>query len=98
MTLRISYREIEDAADTAELWEDDYRIREAYSGRGMGSRTCAAMDLPDAGKLTEFLVALAVAMTEDNRADDALRLARLTRTDSMGLGIVAYWPGAEIVD
>jgi hypothetical protein len=96
--MKITRREVQGAAETAEIWEGEYGICQAYNGRGMGSGTCAAVTLPSTGKLTEFLVALAVSMTEDDRADDAMRLARLTRTDSMGLGIVAYWPGVEIVD
>ena len=84
------------ATEAIEVWEDDYSIRVAYSGRGMGGRSCLAVTLPSTGKLTEFMVALAVQLTENDRADDALRLARLTRTDSMGLGIVAYWPGVEL--
>lgn len=95
--MKIDRMDLVNAAETIEVWEDDYEIREAYSGRGMGPRTCLAVTLPSTGNLTEFMVALAVQLTEDDRADDALRLARLTRTDSMGTGIVAYWPGVELV-
>jgi hypothetical protein len=94
--MKIDRMDLVNAAETAEVWEDDYEIREAYNGQGMGSRTCLAVTLPSTGKLTEFMVALAVQLTENNRADDALRLARLARTDSMGRTIVAYWPGVEL--
>ncbi|WP_030248020.1 hypothetical protein [Streptomyces sp. NRRL S-455] len=94
--MKLDRMDIVNAAETAEVWDDDYEIREAYSGRYMGSRTCLAVTLPSASKLTEFMVALAVQLTENDRADDALSLARMTRTDSMGTGIVAYWPGVEL--
>lgn len=96
--VKIDRMDLVNAAETVEVWEDDYEIRPAYSGRGMGDRTCAAVVLPSPAKVTEFMVALAVQLTENDRADDALRLARLTRTDSMGHDVIAYWPGVEITD
>lgn len=96
--MQLTRMDIVNAAETIEVWEDSYEIREAYSGRGMGPRTCLAVTLPDVGVLVPFMVALAVQLTENDRSDDALRLARLTRTDSMGLGVVAYWPGVQLTD
>lgn len=96
--LQIARTDIAAAAENIDLSPDEYSIREAYEGRGMYGRTCAAVDLPSAGKVTELLVALAMQMTEEGQSEDVLELARKTRTDSMGLGVVAYWPGVEITD
>lgn len=94
--MKLDRRDIVEAAEIADMSEDDYEIREAYSGRWMDGGTCAAVTLLNSGKLTEFMVALAVQLTENGQADDAMSLARMTRTDSEGFGIVAYWPGVEI--
>ncbi|MFH8805255.1 hypothetical protein ACH4F6_37895 [Streptomyces sp. NPDC017936] len=94
--MQLSREDIIAAAENIDLYEDDYTIREAYSGRGMYGGTCFAIDLPDTGKLTEFLVSLALGLSEDGRGEDALDLARKTHTDSMGFGVVAYWPGVEL--
>lgn len=83
------------AAEAAELSEDDYSIRENYDGR-YGVKG-AGVVLPNSD-VTLFMVALAVHLTENDRADDAMRLARKVRTDSMGFSTIAYWDGVEITD
>jgi hypothetical protein len=35
---------------------------------------------------------------QSGRGEDALSLARLARTDSMGFGTIVYWGGVEITD
>jgi hypothetical protein len=95
--MNISRHHLEAALEAADVYEDDYEIREAYSGRGMFGSTCPAVVLPT-GKLPAFFVGLTLSLTEEGRGEDALRLAGRTETDSMGLGVVAYWRDAELED
>ena len=92
--MKIDRQDIVLAAENIDLNEDDYSIRESYEGRygvhGVG------VDLPDHGKATELMVALAVQMAEDGQGEDALCLARLMRTDSRGFSVVVYWNGTEL--
>ncbi|MGY5634215.1 hypothetical protein ACW7N6_38390 [Streptomyces sp. UC1A3] len=95
--MQISREDIIVAAENIDLNEDDYSIRKSYAGRH--GVTGAGIVLPGGGEVTEFLVSLAVLFTEDGRGEDARKLARKTRTDSMGLGsVIAYWDGVEITD
>lgn len=57
-----------------------------YSGRMMYGRRCVAVDLGSSGELFKLGYDLGV-----HGADEPGR----PTTDSMGLGIVAYWPSSE---
>lgn len=85
------------AAETAELWDDDYEIRPDYE-YSFGVTAPSVVLLHSHHTATRLMVALAVQLTEDGRADDALELARKTCTDSMGRGTVVYWPGVTLTD
>lgn len=94
--MKLDRRNIVTAAENIDLYEEDYSIRESYPGRyGVAG---AGIVLPDTCKVTEFMVSLALVLAEDGRGEDALDLAGLTRTDSMGLSTIAYWSGVEITD
>lgn len=94
--MQISRQDIVIAAENADLREDDYSIRESYAGRF--DVTGAGVVLP-ASDTTLFMVSLAVLLAEDGRSEDALNLARLAHTDSMGLdGVIVYWGGVELAD
>jgi hypothetical protein len=90
--MNLSRDDIDSAAEIIDLF--DYSVL-TYSGRDMYGRTCAAVGLPNAGKVTEFMVSLAVHLTENGRAEDALTLGREVRVDSMGRDVIAYWPDVE---
>lgn len=96
--MKIARHDIVTAAENADIYEDEYTIRPDYTGRDMGSDTCPAVVLPEARRIPELLVALAVLFTENGRAEDAIALAQCTNTDAMGRDVVAYWPGVEITD
>lgn len=58
-----------------------------YSGRGMYGDRCPSFDVEDEAEAFSVFVRLAV---EDEEM--AAYLARTARTDSMGRGMVVYWP------
>jgi hypothetical protein len=64
-----------------------------YAGRGMDpDAECAAVRFGDLSELLLLLVALVGELSED----EAQYLAKRTRTDSLGHGSVAYWPGVRL--
>lgn len=97
--MQITFKDIITAAervDLTDLWEDDYRVCGNYTYTD--TRTCLSVALPDTASLAAFVAALAVLLTENGRTDDALRLARLTRTEQMSGNVLAYWPGVHLAD
>jgi len=70
---------------------DEVRIYGDYSGRAMYGDTCAAIVAPDESTVAQILVGLS---SYDH--DAAQRLAECQRIDSMGLSIVAYYPGVAL--
>jgi hypothetical protein len=59
----------------------------AYSGRNMYGRSCLGINLRSTADL--FLLGYALS--------DAYRDVQMPMTDSMGRGIVVYWPNIEFV-
>ena len=86
-----------EAADSFEAVRSD-----GYSGRGMYGNTCAAVTFGNLREAFRFFALLGSFATSD---DDAARdpqhpatqrlfaLLSTAQTDSMGTGIVAYFPG-----
>ena len=75
---------------------------DGYSGRGMYGKTCAAIKFGTLSDSFMFLVRLGMLATSDDdaRMDPAhpaskavFDLVNDAQTDSMGLGIVVYFPG-----
>ena len=74
---------------------EGFRARR-YSGRAMYGRECVGVDLNHAGDLFRVGVELGRLAYEQGRAeDDVLGDLRSPRTDSMGMGMIAYWPDVE---
>jgi hypothetical protein len=74
----------------AELYDvlngiDDEHKPFKYSGRGMYGKQCIAIRLDSNSDLWEFAVELAQAEV----------FPGAPKTDSLGRGIVAYWPGID---
>lgn len=63
-----------------------------YSGRSMYGRTCLALYVDDMRSVARVLVELC-SMGFDELAQE---MAEQLTTDSMGLGIVAYFPHMEV--
>jgi hypothetical protein len=81
-------------------WADiDGSVR-SYSGRAMYGRDCAAIVIESPAHLCAFFVGLTTVASEQDLGisdEDVLDLACQTRTDSMGLSVVAYWPSCELI-
>jgi hypothetical protein len=81
-----------------ELLEDEFQCR-SYSGRAMYGASCLAVTLDDGpGHLVATLVEAATREGLSAVEDRALgRALRSWRQDSMGRGIVVYFPGTPYV-
>jgi hypothetical protein len=84
-------------------WDhDEEDIRSAYSGRSMYGRTCLGYEGADVAMFVFHLaVALVRADLEENEDDSEPDVASVElmlrqigegRTDSMGRGMITYWP------
>jgi len=97
--LELSHADLKAAVDVAGLEEDVLHLD--YSGRGMYGNRCPAVYVDNFGEAMAFMIALVGVLADADRGDDIydlVELARSTRTDGMGRGIVAYWPGLEVTD
>lgn len=65
-------------------------VRETYSGRGMGDRSCPGVVVEWASEVREFH-RLIEDLTEDTEL--AREIEDLARTDNMGRGVIVYFPG-----
>jgi hypothetical protein len=68
----------------------------SYSGRAMYGAKCVACDQAELGEILSVLVR-AEGIDEDER-DDLAHEAEGIRSDSMGLGVVYYWPKVAFVE
>ena len=67
------------------LEANGWTVRTDYSWRGMRGRTCVAVEYDNAGDL--FTIGQCLAEYDS--------LGRV-EVDSMGLGMIAYWPGLRV--
>lgn len=99
MRFDVTRTQLEAAVDAAGLKDDVLHLD--YSGRAMYGATCPAVYVDSFGDAAAFLAALAANAAEENNywvAQEVVELARTTRTDGMGRGIVAYWPELRVVE
>jgi hypothetical protein len=103
-TRAISNALLVEACDLANLY--DYTVR-TYSGRGMYGHDCAGIVLDGQREANRFLMALAALTVEKalwadesdpDPSADAMELAESVAMDSMGHGIVLYFPGWVLED
>jgi len=81
--------------------EDGVNVRSDYSGRGMYGGTCFGVDFDRESDSYKFLVSLALVMAEDDEEwgdQHAMDLAEQAVTDSMGRGMIVYFPGVKLED
>jgi hypothetical protein len=71
-----------------EILEDAELSPESYSGRAMYGARCVSVS----GALVEAAVGAAAVLVAGDDAEDVAHLMSTTKSDSLGLGIVLYWP------
>ncbi len=64
-----------------------------YSGRMMFGATCISWDLDNAAEMLRLSIAISTAL-----GDEGLQMVDAARTDSMGLGLIVYFPGYTCPD
>lgn len=79
-------------ADAADGNLDDIRP-DGYSGRGMYGKTCAAVTFPNAQAIYQFFTQLGYYSATDDASRDLSDLVNASRTDSMGMDTIVYFPG-----
>jgi len=87
--MNIDYAKLTEIADDAGIDEDN--VRTDYSGRGMYGRTCVGFDLDSKGDLLN----LGASLQANGLLDEFYSSASF---DSMGLGIIVYFPGIKCED
>lgn len=88
-------------------------VRNDYSGRSMFGDRCFGIDFDDGRDAYAFIAAITSHLREYEEAFDndgfppemevptpvdPIELALQTRTDNMGMGMIAYWPGYRLVN
>ena len=90
---------MEEITDRAEVY-DAFESLRPYSGRGMYGRKCPAMSVENETEVRRLCAAaalVAVEMTDETvERFDPMAFAASMEVDSMGLGLVVYWPGMEL--
>lgn len=75
------------------VWEqlqDEYNVRNDYSGRGMYGETCFGVSGAD-----EFTLGV---IFHRLMGDTAVELANRANTDTLGRGTIVYFPGVKLED
>lgn len=99
MTVKIEKSLIEYACYEAGL--SDEAIYEGYSGRCMYGDKCFGLTVDGVGEAASVLLAFVAEGGESEfyeRMELAQELAQAMRTDSLGLQMIAYFPGYELED
>jgi hypothetical protein len=83
------------------LLEQDFDLR-SYSGRGMYGKQCLAVTGATLGEVVAVLVSQAIEKAEDilnkGLVYDVEKAAGEIKTDSLGMGIVVYFPSVPYND
>jgi hypothetical protein len=84
-----------------ELEDAGHEVR-SYSGRGMYGKDCLGCDSMTLEEFVLFAFELGSHLNDDEEKEDerdliSRALARV-KTDSMGMGIIIYFPGVEFYD
>jgi hypothetical protein len=93
----ISVELLAEVLETADLFDDEARPRASYRGRGYAPDGFG-ITFETGNGLSRFMVALGTVVAQKEADGEAfdwspMELARDTQQDSMGLGMIAYWPG-----
>lgn len=94
---------IEDTLAEAGIDGEDAAIRASYEGRGP-STTGFGVTLRHTRDLARFMFYLGMCAGVADAEDDEVsyspleRMAKVVAIDTMGLGLIAYFPGVELSD
>lgn len=66
-----------------------------YSGRGMYGAQCLGIDIDRVGQIMELA---AILMDAGLETDALVNLGDTMHTDSMGRGMIIYWPSIKLTD
>jgi hypothetical protein len=83
------------------LFEDAQYEPRSYSGRCMYGENCLAVTTDSASEAATVILDVVQACAENGTAEDVLELVAMlrgSRTDSMGRGVVVYWPDIKWAD
>ena len=80
------------AAQVIEALTGEFDVR-AYSGRGMYGQQCVGVDTNSYGDLMRIATLLVGAGIDPH---DVAGLGDALRTDSMGMGVILYWPSLKM--
>jgi hypothetical protein len=70
----------------------DFTVRD-YSGRGMYGTHCVGIDVDTTGDVMK----IAAMLTESGvEVDEIIELGERMTTDSMGRGMIIYWPSIKL--
>lgn len=72
----------------------DAKVR-SYSGRGMHGKECVGLVSNDDGFQSVVAEMVRTGVDEDFDMEEVADVISSARTDSMGIGIVIYWPKNE---
>ncbi len=108
--MELSTQTMEEIIELAEIERENEGavLDVAYSGRAMWGGTCPAIRIDSQADLNRFFVAAGIREAQFQEATehynaplvafDAMELARHVRVDSMGFGLIAYWPDLKLTD
>lgn len=76
-----------------DIIKDTYKVTE-YSGRGMFGKTCLGVQIEGMNKLGSLLATIIGKIDDSNRVAVVEEICSIT-TDSLGKGIIVYFPRVE---
>jgi len=89
MTFKLDLKQTETLQMAAEYTEANLRT---YSGRGMYGKQCIGLVHEGPDELIGFIIEAFRAFQSDFNLHQIRHMFSGTRQDSMGLGVVTYWP------
>lgn len=88
--MKVTYNKLMEIAVEAGIPEE--AVRTDYSGRYMYGATCVGFDLSGASEM----LSLGAALRNECDVETLEQFESAATTDSMGMGIVVYFPGIEV--
>lgn len=92
MTITLSTDQMYEIASAADI--DSENVRSDYSGRGMYGKECIGFDLDRNADMLRLGAAIIAVLGED----EGSQVISDVSTDSMGLGMIAYFPSVQCPD